>query len=95
MGNGEPNGFKSVTAFFPQETSTSNGNFLRSSLIYFFSLTCFSFEYFDGLNFGLVSVVISGLGPDYTRMESFGKVEEFADTLVCLSYHFAVFEPNL
>ncbi|XP_004146765.1 psbP domain-containing protein 3, chloroplastic isoform X1 [Cucumis sativus] len=53
VGNGEPNGFKSVTAFFPQETSTSN-----------------------------VSVVISGLGPDYTRMESFGKVEEFADTLV-------------
>ncbi|TYK11331.1 psbP domain-containing protein 3 [Cucumis melo var. makuwa] len=53
VGNGEPNGFKSVTAFFPQETSTSN-----------------------------VSVVISGLGPDFTRMESFGKVEEFADTLV-------------
>ncbi|XP_038885576.1 psbP domain-containing protein 3, chloroplastic [Benincasa hispida] len=53
VGNGEPNGFKSVTAFFPQETSSSN-----------------------------VSVVISGLGPDFTRMESFGKVEEFADTLV-------------
>lgn len=30
----------------------------------------------------LVSVVITGLGPDFTRMESFGKVEEFADTLV-------------
>ncbi|XP_022155885.1 psbP domain-containing protein 3, chloroplastic isoform X2 [Momordica charantia] len=53
VGNGEPNGFKSVTAFYPQETSSSN-----------------------------VSVVISGLGPDFTRMESFGKVEEFADTLV-------------
>ncbi|KAH9694049.1 PsbP domain-containing protein 3 [Citrus sinensis] len=29
-----------------------------------------------------VSVVITGLGPDFTRMESFGKVEAFADTLV-------------
>ncbi|XP_022999754.1 psbP domain-containing protein 3, chloroplastic [Cucurbita maxima] len=53
VGNGEPNGFKLVTAFFPKETLSSN-----------------------------VSVVISGLGPDFTRMESFGKVEEFADTLV-------------
>lgn len=79
MGNGEPNGFKSVTAFFPQGTSSSNGIFLDFLT---FSLTRFSFEYFDGLNFGLVSVVISGLGPDFTRMESFGKVEEFADTLV-------------
>lgn len=33
----------------------------------------------------LVSVVITGLGPDFTRMESFGKVEEFADTLVGFS----------
>ncbi|KAF2324817.1 hypothetical protein GH714_017272 [Hevea brasiliensis] len=29
-----------------------------------------------------VSVVITGLGPDFTRMESFGKVEAFAETLV-------------
>nr|AFK45639.1 unknown [Medicago truncatula] len=29
-----------------------------------------------------VSVVITGVGPDFTKMESFGKVEEFADTLV-------------
>lgn len=28
-------------------------------------------------------MVITGLGPDFTRMESFGKVEAFADTLVC------------
>ncbi|XP_044475605.1 psbP domain-containing protein 3, chloroplastic isoform X2 [Mangifera indica] len=47
------NGFKSITAFYPAEDSSSN-----------------------------VSVVITGLGPDFTRMESFGKVEEFADTLV-------------
>lgn len=33
-----------------------------------------------------VSVVITGLGPDFTRMESFGKVEEFADTLVSFFY---------
>ncbi|OMP00868.1 Photosystem II PsbP, oxygen evolving complex [Corchorus olitorius] len=29
-----------------------------------------------------VTVAITGLGPDFTRMESFGKVEAFADTLV-------------
>ncbi|GLU00107.1 hypothetical protein SLE2022_175000 [Rubroshorea leprosula] len=53
VGMGEPNGFKSVTAFYPEKTSSSN-----------------------------VSVVITGIGPDFTRMESFGKVDEFADTLV-------------
>ncbi|XP_061372692.1 psbP domain-containing protein 3, chloroplastic isoform X2 [Gastrolobium bilobum] len=47
VGTGEPNGFKSVTAFYPKEASNSNG-----------------------------------LGPDFTRMESFGKVDEFAETLV-------------
>ncbi|KAJ1406417.1 hypothetical protein SESBI_25166 [Sesbania bispinosa] len=26
--------------------------------------------------------VITGLGPDFTKMESFGKVDEFAETLV-------------
>ncbi|KAJ4883926.1 hypothetical protein Rs2_34019 [Raphanus sativus] len=49
----EPNGFKSITAFYPDETSSYN-----------------------------VSVAITGLGPDFTRMESFGKVEAFAETLV-------------
>ncbi|XP_057975573.1 psbP domain-containing protein 3, chloroplastic isoform X2 [Malania oleifera] len=53
VGAGEPNGFKSVTAFYPQEASSSN-----------------------------VSVVITGLGPDFTRLESFGKVDAFAETLV-------------
>ncbi|KAK7283480.1 hypothetical protein RIF29_13029 [Crotalaria pallida] len=53
VGTGEPNGFKSVTAFYPREASNSN-----------------------------VSVVITGLGPDFTKMESFGKVEEFAETLI-------------
>ncbi|KAJ7967008.1 Photosystem II PsbP [Quillaja saponaria] len=54
VGGGEPNGFKSVTAFYPEDQA-SNSN---------------------------VSVVITGLGPDFTRMESFGKVEAFAETLV-------------
>ncbi|XVE69554.1 hypothetical protein DITRI_Ditri10aG0000700 [Diplodiscus trichospermus] len=53
VGVGEPNGFKSITAFYPEEAANSN-----------------------------VSIVITGLGPDFTRMESFGKVEAFADTLV-------------
>ncbi|CAH2067587.1 unnamed protein product, partial [Thlaspi arvense] len=53
IGQAEPNGFKSITAFYPEETSTYN-----------------------------VSVAITGLGPDFTRMESFGKVEAFAETLV-------------
>ncbi|PON90518.1 PsbP family [Trema orientale] len=50
---GEPNGFKSVTAFYPEENTSSN-----------------------------VTVVITGLGPDFTKIESFGKVDEFAETLV-------------
>ncbi|KAG5542711.1 hypothetical protein RHGRI_015733 [Rhododendron griersonianum] len=29
-----------------------------------------------------VTVAITGLGPDFTRLESFGKVDEFAETLV-------------
>ncbi|KAB1203504.1 PsbP domain-containing protein 3, chloroplastic [Morella rubra] len=53
VGAGEPNGFKSVTAFFPEEASSSN-----------------------------VSVAITGVGADYTRMESLGKVDAFAETLV-------------
>ncbi|EOA35621.1 hypothetical protein CARUB_v10020835mg [Capsella rubella] len=54
VGQAEPNGFKSITAFYPQETSTAAN----------------------------VSIAITGLGPDFTRMESFGKVEAFAETLV-------------
>ncbi|KAG8654475.1 psbP domain-containing protein 3, chloroplastic [Manihot esculenta] len=55
VGTGEPNGgFKSVTAFYPEEAYTSSN----------------------------VSVVITGLGPDFTKMESFGKVDAFAETLV-------------
>ncbi|XP_027355557.1 psbP domain-containing protein 3, chloroplastic isoform X2 [Abrus precatorius] len=53
VGTGEPSGFKSITAFYPNEASNSS-----------------------------VSVVITGLGPDFTKMESFGKVDEFAQTLV-------------
>ncbi|XP_062030075.1 psbP domain-containing protein 3, chloroplastic [Rosa rugosa] len=52
VGAGEPSGFKSVTAFYPEA------------------------------GFSSISVVITGLGPDFTKMESFGKVEEFAETLV-------------
>ncbi|XP_041017806.1 psbP domain-containing protein 3, chloroplastic [Juglans microcarpa x Juglans regia] len=53
VGAGEPNGFKSITAFYPEDTSNSN-----------------------------VSVVITGLGADFTQMESLGKVDAFAETLV-------------
>ncbi|KAK3002462.1 hypothetical protein RJ639_022102, partial [Escallonia herrerae] len=53
VGAGDGNGFKSVTAFYPKEASSSN-----------------------------VSVVITGLGADFTRLESFGKVEAFAENLV-------------
>ncbi|CBI40766.3 hypothetical protein AAG906_030225 [Vitis piasezkii] len=53
VGSGEPSGFKSVTAFYPEEASGSN-----------------------------VSVVITGLGADFTRLESFGKVDAFAENLV-------------
>ncbi|KAF8022457.1 hypothetical protein BT93_F0082 [Corymbia citriodora subsp. variegata] len=53
VGSGEPNGFKSVTAFYPKEDSTSN-----------------------------ISVAITGIGPDFTKMGSFGKVDAFAESLV-------------
>ncbi|GMH20934.1 hypothetical protein Nepgr_022776 [Nepenthes gracilis] len=53
VGSGEGNGIKSITAFYPEEASSSN-----------------------------VSVVITGLGPDFTRLESFGKVDAFAENLV-------------
>ncbi|KAB2631987.1 psbP domain-containing protein 3 [Pyrus ussuriensis x Pyrus communis] len=51
QGAGEPTGFKSVTAFYPEQEGNSS-----------------------------ISVVITGLGPDFTKMESFGKVEAFAET---------------
>ncbi|KAL6178799.1 hypothetical protein ACLB2K_050317 [Fragaria x ananassa] len=50
VGAGESSGFKSVTAFYPEE------------------------------GFSSISVIITGLGPDFTKMESFGKVDEFAET---------------
>ncbi|CAK9163756.1 unnamed protein product [Ilex paraguariensis] len=53
VGAGDGNGIKSVTAFYPEETSNSN-----------------------------VSIIITGLGADFTRLESFGKVDSFAETLV-------------
>ncbi|RWR72742.1 psbP domain-containing protein 3, chloroplastic isoform X1 [Cinnamomum micranthum f. kanehirae] len=53
FGTGEPDGYKSITAFYPKEASTSN-----------------------------VSVVITGVGPDFTRLESLGTVDAFAETLV-------------
>ena len=30
----------------------------------------------------VVSVAITGIGPDFTRLESFGKVDAFAESLV-------------
>ncbi|XP_074556379.1 psbP domain-containing protein 3, chloroplastic [Curcuma longa] len=49
----DSNSLKSITAFYPNESSDSN-----------------------------VSVVITGLGPDFTRLQSFGNVDAFAETLV-------------
>ncbi|KAL3514896.1 hypothetical protein ACH5RR_027613 [Cinchona calisaya] len=53
VGTGEGDGIRSLTAFYPQESSNSN-----------------------------VSLVITGLGADFTRLESFGKVDAFAENLV-------------
>ncbi|GER36660.1 photosystem II reaction center PsbP family protein [Striga asiatica] len=53
VGNGEGDGVKSLTAFYPPEASSAN-----------------------------VSILITGLGADFTRLESFGKVDEFAETLI-------------
>ncbi|XP_026659705.2 psbP domain-containing protein 3, chloroplastic isoform X6 [Phoenix dactylifera] len=43
------------------------------------SITAF---YPEGTSDSNVSVVITGLGPDFTRLESFGTVDAFAETLV-------------
>ncbi|WOL13956.1 psbP domain-containing protein 3, chloroplastic isoform X1 [Canna indica] len=43
------------------------------------SITAF---YPEGSSDSNVSVVITGLGPDFTRLESFGNVDAFAETLV-------------
>ncbi|KAF9613102.1 hypothetical protein IFM89_005581 [Coptis chinensis] len=59
VGEGESDGIRSLTAFYPEESTSSN-----------------------------VSVLISGLGADYTKLESFGKVDEFAETLVELLLQF-------
>lgn len=83
VGTGEPNGYKSITAFYPQEATNSNGILevhlyfypFASSLIKIHTTNCYQFV-------AAVSVVITGLGPDFTKMESFGKVDEFAETLV-------------
>nr|AKM76613.1 photosystem II reaction center PsbP family protein [Erodium chrysanthum] len=53
VGEGKPNGFNTITAFYPDTPSGSN-----------------------------VSILISGLGADFTKMESFGNVDAFAETLV-------------
>nr|AKM76616.1 photosystem II reaction center PsbP family protein [Erodium texanum] len=53
IGEGQPNGFNTITAFYPDTASGSN-----------------------------VSILISGLGADFTKMESFGNVDAFAETLV-------------
>jgi len=89
VGNGESNGFKSITAFYPTEVSNSNGIVLS---VCFFSICASDICLFSHYNFycvkflltklASVSVAITGLGPDFTRMESFGKVDEFAQTLV-------------
>ncbi|XP_057516975.1 psbP domain-containing protein 3, chloroplastic [Amaranthus tricolor] len=54
VGEGESDGFKSITAFYPEEASSASN----------------------------VSVAITGIGPDFTRLESFGKVDAFAESLV-------------
>lgn len=45
-----------------------------------FYITVFYFELLYFVH--SVSLVITGLGPDFTRLESFGKVDAFAENLV-------------
>ncbi|CAN6453984.1 unnamed protein product [Victoria cruziana] len=53
VGQGEPDGSRTVIAFFPKGNTSSS-----------------------------VSLVITGLGPDFTRLESFGNVDAFAENLI-------------
>ena len=43
----------------------------------------------NGLLVPLVSVAITGIGADFTRLESFGKVDAFAESLV--SYYLMLY----
>lgn len=83
IGGGDGNGFKSVTAFYPSEASNSNG-------IYNCLLPHICNNYLEIIQryirfqmYLSVSVVITGLGADFTKLESFGKVDAFAENLVC------------
>lgn len=87
VGTGDSSGFKSLTAFYPKEASSSNGIIVSLIASASFLVICFFFiSYNLHINFphvgASVSVAITGLGPDFTKMESFGKVDEFAETLV-------------
>lgn len=80
VGAGEGDGVRALIAFYPTEAANSNG-IMRAQVELFpdnNSLRIIDFEFLARA----VTLVITGLGADFTRLESFGKVDAFAETLV-------------
>lgn len=83
VGNGEGDGVRALIAFYPTEAANSNGimlscreTFTRQVTRLVSTLLIFLFL------LAPVTLVITPLGADFTRLESFGKVDAFAETLV-------------
>lgn len=80
VGAGEGDGVRALIAFYPTEAANSNGR-VRAHCRTFSdnnSLRIIDFEFLTRA----VTLLITGLGADFTRLESFGKVDAFAETLV-------------
>lgn len=80
MGTGEGDGVRALIAFYPPEASNSNGMYRDCTGTFPWSIVWWFLDVL--LLLASVSIVITGLGADYTRLESFGKVDAFAETLV-------------
>lgn len=78
VGTGEGDGVRALIAFYPQDTASSNG--IKTTFFVIFLLQLQSDDLL--LLLAPVSIVITGLGADFTRLESFGKVDAFAENLV-------------
>lgn len=82
VGTGEGDGIRALIAFYPTDASSSNGMRKTTLLWNFCSDYSLMVSWILLLLLASVSIAITGLGADFTRLESFGKVGEFAETLV-------------
>lgn len=84
VGAGERSGFKNVTAFFPEQNPNSSGTYATHASFHLPTTNppYIPLEIHEFLLHSSVSVVITGIGPDFTSLKSFGNVDEFAENLV-------------